>query len=230
VKRRALGRGRASHGVGLFLAVASVTAMLAWPVAAMASHHYGNFPYWGVLFMSRRENYSGNLWITSTNCNEPERIGFNDVHNSTVGTSEMPQWADGIHMTEYRCDGGWDFYADIQIKYMDQANFRQQDGSYIGGRNVNLDPGSGYCAFWGTYSPCGVRPQVQINADRYFSRDWTYRAREIMHETGHSMGLDHHCSGNSIMNNGASDCNGGAWYIPLHYYSTDRWGIQAIYP
>jgi hypothetical protein len=214
----------------LFFAVAFGAGALAWPVAALADHHYGNYPYWGVLFMSRREGYSGNIWITSNRCNEAQRIAFNLVHNSTVGTSEMSQWHNGIDMSEQRCDGAWTYLMDIQIKYMDQSNFIQPDGHYIGGRNVNLQPGSGYCEYWGTTDPCGVRPQVQMNVDKYFANGYTYREREIMHETGHSMGLAHHCSGNSIMNDGSSSCNGGAWFIPLHYYSTDRWGINYIYP
>jgi hypothetical protein len=42
-----------------------------------------------------------------------------------------------------------------------------------------------------------------------------------MHETGHSFGLAHHCSGNSIMNDGTSGCNGGAWANINGYQATE---------
>jgi len=80
------------------------------------------------------------------------------------------------------------------------------------------------------YSPCGVRPQVQLNQQKFFGNSFAYETREVMHETGHSFGLNHHCNGDSIMNNGASDCNYGSWLIPQHYYSTDRVGINNVYP
>lgn len=50
-----------------------------------------------------------------------------------------------------------------------------------------------------------------------------------MHETGHSLGLTHHCSSPSIMNNGAGDCYGGR-FGGTGYFSTDRYGINNVYP
>lgn len=49
-----------------------------------------------------------------------------------------------------------------------------------------------------------------------------------MHETGHSLGLAHHCQGDSIMNCGGS-CNNGRWLQVMSYQPTDRNGINDVY-
>ena len=160
------GRGKVRRNVGLFFVVATVASLAAAPAGTLASDIKGQFPYYGVLWMSRRMDYSGLIYVTSNRCNSYETGAWSRIKNSTTGTSEMWQWRNGIDMRQYRCDGAWDYSADIQLKYMDQSYFLQPSGYYIGGRNVDLQPGSGYCSFWGTWSPCGVRPQVQINVDK----------------------------------------------------------------
>lgn len=51
-----------------------------------------------------------------------------------------------------------------------------------------------------------------------------------MHETGHAFGLADHCTNDAIMNNGLIDCNGGKWTSIMQYMSTDRTGINSVYP
>jgi len=51
-----------------------------------------------------------------------------------------------------------------------------------------------------------------------------------MHETGHSLGLAHHCNSDSIMNDGTSGCNGGAFTNITGYQQTDLDGIHNVYP
>jgi hypothetical protein len=230
VTARRLGKSRLTRNLGLFLVIASLAALLSWPLAAAASDHKGQMPYQGLLWMSRRFGYDGTLWVTTNSCNGAQRTAFNDVRSSTAGIDYMARWANGINMSEERCDGYYSLWDDIQIVYKDQAYFRQPDGSYIGGRNVDLGNDPNFCAFWNTWSPCGQRPQVQINTDKYYANDWYYRRREIMHETGHANGLLEHCSSVAIMNNGSSGCYGGLWNISLNYRPTDRLGISETYP
>lgn len=224
-------RIRPGRSVGLALVVAILAALAAWPLAAGANDHKGTMPYQGLLWMSQRFGYDGTLWVTTNSCNGAQRVAFNDVQSSTAGIDYMARWKNGINMSEYRCDGVYDLWSDIQIKYMDQSHFLQPDGHYIGGRNVDLGNDPDFCAFWGTWSPCGQRPQVQMNYQKYYgTSDWYPRAREIMHETGHANGLLEHCASTAIMNNGASWCNGGVWSISLDYRPTDRLGISQTYP
>ena len=72
-------------------------------------------------------------------------------------------------------------------------------------------------------------PQVM----RYVHGGTPYEESEIEHETGHSFGLAHHCTGYAVMNNGASGCPDG--YLGHFgsapgYYATDRQGIDNVYP
>ncbi|VAW09515.1 hypothetical protein MNBD_ACTINO02-2104 [hydrothermal vent metagenome] len=199
---------------------------------ASASHNRTPFPTYGLLDMSSRRNYSGNLYIATDNCNWQQRSAFTIVKNSTDGQTYMDRWPNGIKMQEYVCYLSSSNYVDLSIEYKDQQFFAQGGGYYIGGRNVPLVAPSSFCSFWNTTYPCGQRPRVEINEDKYAANSSTYKKRLIMHETGHSLGLKHHCSGNSIMNNGASWCNGGKWTSlnPMEYWPTDRLGISQMYP
>lgn len=223
-----------SFGIQFLRGAVGMLALLivAQPTGADASHRKGTFPDQGLLWMSGWEGYSGNIWVSSNSCNQGELDAFAAAKSSTTGTSEMSRWRNGMNMTQHRCDGVFDYASDIQIVYKDQSYFRQSDGSYIGGRNVDLAKDPNVCSYWGKPYPCGQRPQVQINQQKYYGASATYRKREILHETGHSHGLSHHCSGNSIMNDGSSSCNSGKFtsLSPMVYYATDRTGISSTYP
>jgi predicted Zn-dependent protease len=203
---------------------------VSWPVAAGANHIKAQFPSanGGILWMSGRMDYAGWVYVVSSNCNSNELAAYSEVKSSTTGKAEMRRWVDGIDMSRYRCDNVWDYYADVRISYMDQSNFRQPDGSYIGGRNIDVQASSAYCSFWGTSYPCGSRPNVQINQQKYSANSASYRETLLQHETGHSYGLDHHCTSAAVMNQGVSSCYGGRWGGP--YFATDRAGIDRVYP
>jgi len=225
--RRHLGRS-----VALFVVVSALAALASWPLAASANHIKAQFPsmYGGTLWMSGRFGYPGYVYITSSDCNGAETTTYGQIKNTTTGTSEMRRWANGIQMSSYRCDNTWDYYADVRITYMDQSNFLQPDGHYIGGRNVDVQAASAYCSFWGTSYPCGSRPNVQINRQKFFGNSSTYEHSELTHETGHSLGLAHHCTSASIMNDGSSSCFGGRFGSAPGYFATDRQGISNVYP
>lgn len=69
-----------------------------------------------------------------------------------------------------------------------------------------------------------------MNKPKYLNTLPLPRQRLIMHETGHSQGLDHHCSSDSIMNKGADGCNENRWLEVMSYLATDREGIRGVYP
>lgn len=145
-------RRSAARGIALFVLVSSLAALASWPLAAGANDIKAQFPsmYGGTLWMSRREGYSGWQYITSSTCPAVENSAFSAIKSSTTGKPEMPQWTSGIAMSQYRCDNAWDYYADIRISYMDQSNFYEGNGYYIGGRNVDVQAASAYCSFWST--------------------------------------------------------------------------------
>lgn len=88
-----------------------------------------------------------------------------------------------------------------------------------------------FCDYWGMRHPCGSHPStVHVNWDKWGSTSDLGRERLIMHETGHSLGLAHHCTSDSIMNQGISTCNGGRWLEVMVYKQTDREGIRSMYP
>jgi hypothetical protein len=224
-------RGAAKAAV-LFVYVSSLAALASWPLVASANHIKAQFPsmYGGTLWMSRREGYSGLQYITSSRCPAIENTAFSTIHNSTTGFQYMARWTNGIRMSQQRCDNVWTYLMDIRITYKDQSYFDQGGGYYIGGRNVDVQASSDYCTYWYTSYPCGSRPNVQINEDKFFSHSSTYEVNELMHETGHALGLAHHCTGPSIMDNGASDCYGGWFGGNPGYFATDRAGIDNVYP
>ena len=143
---RAHGRLGRAGGVLLFVVVSAISAAASWPLVAGANDIKAQFPSsnGGILWMSRREGYSGLVYLTSTHCNSGERTAASNIKSSTTGKAQMTRWSSGIQMSEYRCDGVWDSYADIRVRYMDQSNFLQPNGTYIGGRNVDTAASSAY--------------------------------------------------------------------------------------
>lgn len=225
-------RGSVGRGLALFALVSALSGLASWPLVASANDIKAQFPsmYGGTLWMSGRFGYPGYVYVVSSNCTGVETTTYTDIKNTTTGKPEMTRWANGIQMSRYRCDNVWDYTADLRISYMDQSNFLQSDGSYIGGRNVDVQAASAYCSYWGTSYPCGSRPNVQINQQKFFGNSATYEESELTHETGHSLGLAHHCSSPSIMNDGSSSCYGGRFGSAPGYFATDRSGINNVYP
>jgi hypothetical protein len=235
MRLRTHGRRGYAASMLLFALVSTVSAVASWPLVAGANDIKARFPSGngGILWMSQREGYAGLAYITSNSCNSGETTAYSNVKSSTTGKAQMTRWGTGISMSNYRCDGVWDNYADIRINYKDQSYFLQPDGHYIGGRNVDVTASSAYCAFWSTYSPCGSRPTVEINQQKFFANSLSYKESEIEHESGHSLGLYHHCTGFAVMNNGASSCPdgyAGHFGSAPGYYATDRSGIDNVYP
>jgi hypothetical protein len=196
--------------------------------AVFAHDLYDKYPNRGYLFMSKSMNYSGLVYVTSNNCNTSEVNAFSKVKSSTANTTEMSRWPDGIDMKQYSCDSIVTNYVDIDIEYSDFS--KTHGGGTYGGENHSTLAPSSYCEYWGVTSPCGSHPStVHINQTKWDSTSSTGRERLIMHETAHSMGLAHHCSGDSITNNGSSSCNGGKWTAIMSYQATDRTGIDSQY-
>lgn len=187
----------------------------------------------------------GNVWlgtfsdaaltyVTSDYCNASETAAYDAVRNSTAGTSEFSgRWPSGLRMSRYRCyaSGGAqvDNNTDVVIRYSDFC--QTHSCGTFGGENHSTLATSSYCSAWGASYPCGSHvSNVHINLNKYNQTSSSGRQRLLMHETGHSQGLAHHCTSNSIMNQGTSSCNGGAWMNVMSYLPTDRSGIRGIYP
>lgn len=141
------------------------------------------------------------------------------------------RWPSGINLSNHRCDGVVTDSMDIKLDY--DPNFATTHGNYGGENHSQLAPSSWCAAYVGAPYPCGYHPSiVHLNRSRFTSSSYSveYRQRLIMHETGHSLGLSHHCSSDAIMNDGTSSCNSGRWTQVMGYQATDRAGIRAIYP
>jgi hypothetical protein len=190
-------------------------------VLVFANHAKGTYPSVGHLWMSTVTGYAGLIYTSSDNCNSQETGAYARIKNSTEGYSEMPDWSNGIDMRQYTCDGTWNNYTDIVIEYLNHPD--------SGGENHDTLNSSSYCSFWGESHPCGVRSTVHVDETWWNNASNDSRERLIMHETGHSFGLSHHCSEDAIMNDGTSGCNGGKWTSVMEYKSTDRTGIDNVY-
>lgn len=170
------------------------------------------------------------LWNTSSHCKTAETGAYNRVRSSTVNTAQFSdRWYTGLNMFQYTCDSRVTRLVDIDLEYSD---FCATHGCATrGGENHRDTPGERYCNYWGAHYPCGVHPStVHINLPKWNDRSGLWRERLIMHETGHSNGLDEHCSSDAIMNDGTSSCNGGNWTEVMEYRATDRTGFRSVYP
>lgn len=133
----------------------------------------------------------------------------------------------------FNCTGNATVSVNVKLSYEPSSNFVRADGSSYGGYNESFKASASYCAARGVNHPCGSSLSiVHLNHSRFINDAYShhYRRRLIMHETGHSLGLAHHCSSNAIMNDGTSGCNGGAWTNINGYQATDREGIHSVYP
>jgi hypothetical protein len=183
----------------------------------------------GYFQMSKNGGYSTNLTVHSNNCNSEETTAFSNVKSSTTSTSEMDRWLGGINYIKI-CSNPDPYATDIYVDYSDWSQTHPSDTT-SGGENHSTIAPANYCAYVGTTYPCGSHPStVHINLTKWNNTSSTGKVRLIMHETSHSLGLAHHCTGDSIMNNGASTCNAGSWTSVMSFQPTDRSGISSIYP
>ncbi len=124
-------------------------------------------------------------------------------------------------------DGGHDIritYSDFDVTH---------NGGNFPGENHSVLALESYCDAWDNPYKCGYHPsKVHINNDMWVSHNsnTNWQERLLMHETGHSLGLAHHCTSDSIMNDGSSGCNGAAWTSVMVYKPTDRAGIVDTFP
>lgn len=173
-------------------------------------------------------------WVSSTNCNQGEIDGMNNAKSSSANTDEFAtRWPSGVRFSRYKCDGTVNRMVDIHIEYQPPDRWNRDHKSTIGGHNLSIGSkrDSGWCKLWNAPEPCGYKiSYIHINKDKYDSRSLAYQSRLFMHETGHSLGLAHHCASNSIMNDGWSRCNGGAFLNITGYQVTDRNGFVNTYP
>lgn len=181
----------------------------------------GTYPNKGSLWLSSDMNYSGELYMSSNNCNTQEKNAYKKVLNSTKGKSEMPDHDDGIKMSSYNCSGSWSNDIDILLNYVTTHP--------TPGENSDIKNPKAYCTYFDVDYPCGNRAKIKISKAWWNTATKTSKERLIMHETGHSLGMGHLCSENSIMNDGTSGCNNGVWTAVTGYLPPDRRAIDAIY-
>lgn len=223
-----------------FIASFLLSVVLTIGFAVVASHNNGLYPNRttgdtgsnnGLMFMSKDKNYSGVLYISTNNCNEDQRSAFQKVKNSTTGTTEMSRWTAEISMSEQKCDGTMTSETDMKVQHLDPyISSAYPNHGTEGGENHPFEAPPEFCDAWSVPYPCGRRPTVHINLPKWNTTSSTGRQRLIMHETGHSQGLAHHCSGDAIMNDGSSSCNSSRWTQVMSYQATDRTGVSNIYP
>ena len=212
----------------LLSAVISVAISTASVVANDRIDTYGDRGY---VWLGHYRDF-GYITVTSDNCNARETGAFDRVENSTAGTTEFSaRWPSGIRLTRSSCTGTVTASIDISLDYSDFDV--THNGADAPGENHSPKATPEWCDLWPSAPayPCGTHPsRVHINLDWWNSSNNNSRERLIMHETGHSMGLDHHCSSDSIMNTGADTCNQKRWTEVMVYKPTDRNGIVGIYP
>lgn len=221
VLRNLMTRSESLRFLKTYVITTTVLLLVLIPLIVAANHNKGTFPNTGHLWMSSRKSFSGAIYVTSTNCNSDQVSAYSRIKNSTTGTTEMPEWKSGINMKQYTCFGTWNNSTDIRIRHVATQSSP--------GLNIDTMRDSAFCAYWGTTYPCGVRSEVTIRQSWWDTASSLSRQRLIMHETGHSMGLNHHCTANSIMNDGSSTCNNGVWTTVMTYQPTDRIGINNVY-
>ena len=197
------------------------SALLLPAVWVSANHYKGTYPTYGIMWLSAAKSYSGYAYFTSNNCNSAETGAASRVKNSTTGTAEMTEWANGLQLTQYTCTGNWNDYTDLKLYYLSHPASP--------GENHDEVASSAFCSFWNTSYPCGMRPTVHLDTTWWNTATSLSRERLIMHETEHSFGLNHHCDIDAIMNDGSGGCNGGKWTAVMQYQPTDRVGINNVY-
>lgn len=199
---------------------------------ATASNITGTYGSRGYTWLARYYDMSAGFEVVTSNyCTLAEKDALARIRSSTAGTAEFAgRWPSGLQVIRSdACDGLVNAYVDIALSYSDFCA-THACGTY-GGENHSILAPSSWCSIWGARYPCGSHPSVvHLNKPKYLNTASAGRQRLIMHETGHSQGLDHHCAGDSIMNDGSSGCNGGRWLDVMGYRPTDRAGIRNVFP
>jgi hypothetical protein len=224
--------GRQMRGA-LWAAVALAAIVVGLSSAtASANHNKGTYGEHGYVWFARYDD-NAIAWISSNRCYPREDGAWERVRSSTVDASyTRAKWPSGIRLSTQRCDGAVDSTVDIVLEYRDNFETDGEHGNYGGHNHSNL-ASSSWCNTIGASWPCGYHiSRVHLNDTRFGNSGYSnaYKERLLMHETGHSLGLGHHCESNSIMNDGLSGCNGGAWTSVMTYQATDRQGINQTYP
>ena len=212
--------------IGVFVGIAALVLAVS---PALANHHGGTYGDKGYAWVARYSDYA-EIWVTSDMCNDRELGAFSRITNSTAGTTQFQdRWPSGLRLVRYTCDGVVDDSTDVKIAYSDWDVTHGGDNAW--GENHFHKAPQEWCDIWNDPYPCGAHPSnVHINLDQWNSHGNDWRERLLMHETGHSMGLGHHCTSDSIMNDGTSGCNNGRWTQVMAYLSTDRDGFRSVYP
>jgi hypothetical protein len=177
------------------------------------------------------------LYIASQNCNTSELNAFDAIRNSTANSSGTfgSRWRSGIRMSRSpdgnACTGTSSAQTDIRLLYLTATQWSASHSTNAGGEFHAQLASSSYCGMIGTDYPCGTHNNyIHINKPKWNITSGAGRVRLLIHETGHGQGLAHHCTSNSIMNDGSSSCNGGAWLNVTGYLATDRSGVVSVYP
>lgn len=130
---------------------------------------------------------------------------------------------------------------DVWLNYLDCATWKQfhpddtspdcdSSGTY-GGENFHVFATPQWCRSWGlNQDQCGWEfTYIHINKTRWqgkVSRGETYwPARLIIHELGHTVGLNDYCAADAAMNNSLGGCNGGKWAGITSWTAIDRDGV-----
>lgn len=197
------------------------------PIGYGISAYASAYPNGGLFKMSLNKTIDrGQIGMSSTRAYDADIVAaYAKVKSSTTGYSEMPSsiWPNGYNMIQNNWTGTWNNYVDIMFTWADRT------GDSVAQNYSYLEPSS-WCSFWGQSYPCGNYAIVQIDNTRWANYGTgNLRQRLIEHETGHSVGMADYCSSDSIMNNGASNCNSGRWTAVMYYQSVDRTNTSAVY-
>lgn len=177
------------------------------------------------------------LYLASQNCNAAELNAYDAIRNSTAnkGGTFGSRWPSGIRMSRSpdgnACTGTSSSQTDLRLLYLTATEWNASHTTNAGGDFHAVLATSSYCGLIHTDYPCGTHGSyIHINKPKWNNTSGTGRKRLIIHETGHGQGLDHHCTSDSIMNDGSASCNGGAWLNVTGYLATDRTGVVGVYP
>lgn len=221
------------------VAFLTMVLVLGAPPTAIADDIYAKYGQRGYYWLAKYS--SGDLWVSSNRCNSRELKAFERVLTSTAGTAEFAgRWPDGLDFKQKRCDGKISAAIDIRINYSDFDHTHKSYTNGVWAENHSKKAPREWCNVLDTAHPCGSHPSnVHIDLDNWNKYDDLWRERLIMHETGHSVGLAHHCfddAGNpqdSIMNHPpgkGTSCSSANWTKVLVYKPTDRDGVVRMYP
>lgn len=202
-------------------------APFAYVVSVYATPIYGKYPNQGLFKMSLQKTYNrGQVGMSSSRPYDSNFItAYGSVKNSTTGYPEMPYsiWPNGFNMVQNNWAGTWNQYVDILV------DFQNRGSTISAGETFRSLARADFCSIWGQTYPCGMRPTIVMNTYKWDPMASLSKQRLIKHETGHAVGMMDYCSEDSIMNNGASTCNGGKWTAVTGYLSTDRYAVNSVY-